>query len=254
MDLPVNRFKAALKEGRRQIGVWNTIPDPSVVELLAGCGYDWLLIDTEHSPATDVMTLPLMQAAAPYPVTQILRPGWNDPVEIKRLLDSGAQTVLVPYVQTAEEAAKAVAACHYPPKGMRGVSGLTRASRYGAIADYGPRAGEEICVLVQVETVAALDQIEEIAAVDGVDGIFVGPADLAASMDLMGQTAHPKVLEAVTGAIRRIRAAGKPAGVLSASDAFLRPCEEAGAVFIAVDIDVAMLRRAAVARREDWRD
>lgn len=254
MELPVNRFKAAIREGRRQIGVWNTIPDPSIVELLAGCGYDWLLIDTEHSPATDVMTLPLMQAAAPYPVTQIIRPGWNDPVEIKRLLDCGAQTVLVPYVQNAEEAAKAVAACHYPPKGMRGVSSLTRATRYGAIPDYGLHAGEEICVLVQVETVEALGHIEAIAAVEGIDGIFVGPADLAASMGLMGQAAHPDVIGAVTDAIRRIRAAGKPAGVLSPSDAFLRPCEEAGAVFIAVDIDVAMLRRTALARREDWRD
>jgi 4-hydroxy-2-oxoheptanedioate aldolase len=254
MDLPVNRFKSALRQGHRQIGLWNTLPDPSVVELLAGCGYDWLLIDTEHSPATDVMTLPLMQAAAPYPVSTVLRPGWNDPVEIKRLLDSGAQTLLVPYVQSAAEAEAAVRACHYPPRGIRGVSGLTRASRYGAIANYGPKAGEEICLLVQVETVEALEKIEEIAAVEGVDGIFVGPADLAASMGQLGEASHPAVLEAVTGAIRRIRAAGKPAGVLSASDAFLRPCAEAGAQFIAVDIDVALLRRTALERRAAWQD
>ena len=144
MDLPKNAFKAALKAGRKQIGMWVSIPDSGVVELLASCGYDWLLIDTEHSAMGAVDTLPLMQAAAPYPVSVVVRPGWNDAVEIKRLLDCGAQSLLIPYVQNAGEAAAAVAATRYPPHGIRGMAGTTRATRYGAVKDYATRAYEEI--------------------------------------------------------------------------------------------------------------
>ena len=190
MDLPKNAFKAALKAGQRQIGLWVTIPDSGLVEMLAGCGYDWLLLDNEHSAMSAVETLPLLQAAA-YRVTTVVRPGWNDAVEIKKLLDLGAQTLLVPYVQNAEEARAAVAAVRYPPAGMRGVAGLTRASRYGAVADYHRRTQDEICLLVQVETAEALRHIEDIAAVEGVDGIFIGPSDLAASMGYPGQSSHP---------------------------------------------------------------
>lgn len=253
MDLPRNAFRAALKEGRRQIGLWCQIPDSGMVELLAGCGYDWLMIDTEHSPMRAEDTLPLMQAAAAYPVSCVVRPGWNDPVEIKKLLDCGAQTVLVPYVQTAEEAARAVAAVHYPPRGMRGVAGITRATRYGAVQGYAARAAEEICLLVQVETVDAVARIEEIAAVDGVDGVFVGPADLAASMGLAGQPSHPDVLAAVADAVGRIVAAGRPAGFLSPDPKAVSVALEAGASFVAVDVDAAILRRGALATREAWR-
>ena len=254
MDLPRNAFKAALKEGHKQIGMWVSIPDSGVAELLAGCGYDWLLIDTEHSAMGAVETLPLMQAVAPYPVSAVVRPGWNDPVEIKKLLDSGAQSLLIPYVQNAEEAAAAVAATRYPPLGIRGMAGTTRATRYGAVADYATRAHEEICVLVQVETAEALGNIEAIAAVEGVDGIFIGPADLAASMGYPGQGSHPEVKAAVIDAVKRITAAGLPAGFLSLDPAMLDAVNEAGGQFIAVDVDMVVLRREAAAKAALWRE
>ena len=164
MDMPRNHFKAALKAGERQIGLWTALRDSAGIEMLAACGYDWLLIDNEHAPITAPETLSLMQAAAPYPVSTVVRPGWNDQVEIKRLLDAGAQTILVPYVQTPEEAEAAVRAMHYPPRGVRGVAGATRASRYGAVTGYAQNASDEICLLVQVETA---DALELIARTDG---------------------------------------------------------------------------------------
>ena len=254
MDLPRNAFRAGLKGGERQIGIWCSIPNALTVEMLAHCGYDWLLLDTEHSPARAEHVLGLLQAAAPYPVSCVVRPAWNDAVEIKKMLDVGAQTLLIPFVQSPEEAARAVAATRYPPAGVRGVSGMVRANRIGAVAGYATRANEEICVLVQVETVEAVARIEEIAAVDGVDGIFIGPADLAASMGFPGQPTHPKVIDAITDATRRIRASGCPAGFLSADPDAARAVAEAGASFLAVDVDLAVLRRGALARREAWRD
>ncbi|MGY3439501.1 MULTISPECIES: aldolase/citrate lyase family protein [unclassified Marinovum] len=253
MDLPRNTFKAALKAGQRQIGFWNTFPDGGLVEMLAGCGYDWLLVDSEHSPLDPRAVLPLLQAAAPYPTSVVVRPGWNDPVEIKRLLDMGAQSLLVPYVQNADEARAAVAAVTYPPHGIRGVSGSSRASRYGAVTDYVQRASEEICLLVQVETVEAAEQIEAIAAVEGVDGIFVGPADFAASMGFTGETGHPEVRAAVADAVRRIVAAGKPAGFLSPDRSYVEEVAEAGASFLAVGVDAALMRRSAVELCDSWR-
>lgn len=252
MDLPRNRFKAALSDGTRQIGFWCTLPDSGLVELLAGCGYDWLLIDSEHSPVNPVTALPLLQACAASATSVVVRPGWNDAVEIKRLLDLGAQTLLVPYVQNADEARAAAAAVAYPPAGIRGVSGSSRASGYGAVPDYVQRARAEICLLVQVETEAALAEIEAIASVDGVDGIFVGPADLAASMGHPGAPGHPEVRRAVRDAVQRISAAGKPAGFLSTDQAYAREIADAGASFVAVGVDAALLRRSAVALRSEW--
>ena len=253
MDLPRNRFKAALAAGTRQIGFWCTLPDSGLVELLAGCGYDWLLIDSEHSPVNPVAALPLLQACAASPTSAVVRPGWNDPVEIKRLLDLGAQTLLVPYVQNADEARAAAAAVAYPPVGIRGVSGASRASGYGAVKDYVQHAREEICLLVQVETEAAMAEIEDIAAVDGVDGIFVGPADLAASMGHPGDAGHPEVRKAVRDAVQRITAAGKPAGFLSTDQGYVREIVEAGACFVAVGVDAALIRRGATALLSEWR-
>jgi 4-hydroxy-2-oxoheptanedioate aldolase len=252
MDLPRNTFKAALAEGRQQIGLWCSIPGAGVAEALAGCGFDWLLIDTEHT-VTDLPTVQAMlAAAAPYPVHCAVRPGWNDAVEIKRLLDAGAQTILVPYVQSAEEAARAVAAVRYPPRGMRGVAAVTRASRFGRVADYLSRADAEVCLLVQVETAAALDRIEEIAAVAGVDGLFIGPADLAASMGHPGRPDHPAVRAAILSAIGRIRAAGKPAGILSLDPALLAAAVAAGTTFTAVETDLSLLLRHARATARAW--
>ena len=250
MDMPKNAFKAAIRAGKRQLGIWCTIPDPTVVELLAGTGYDWILLDTEHTPVTIPGVMPLMQAASGYPVSTLTRPGWNDMVEIKRLLDQGAQTILIPYVQSAEEAAEAVRYVRYPPNGVRGVGGTTRASRYGAVEDYIAKAEEELCLLVQIETADALEKAEEIAAVDGVDGVFFGPADLAASMGYSGQPTHPEVKAAVLDGIRRVKAAGKPPGLLTLDPGFQQETMEAGAVFIALNLDTVVLRTGAIAVRE----
>lgn len=252
MQMIPNRFKARLLRGDRQIGFWNTLPDSGLVETLAGCGYDWLLIDSEHSPLDPAAVMPLLQATDAYPTQAVVRPGWNDKVEIKRLLDMGAQSLLVPYVQNAEEAAAAVAAVRYPPRGIRGVSGGSRASRYGAISDYIQKADDEICLLVQVETVEAAKEIEAIAAVDGVDGIFIGPADLAASMGYPGDAGRAEVREAVCDAVRRIVAAGKPAGFLSGDRSFVQAAADAGATFLAVGVDASLLRRHAVELRDSW--
>jgi len=253
MDLPRNPFKAALLAGQQQIGLWCSIPGSNHAESLAGCGFDWILIDTEHT-CTDLPSVQAMlQAVAPYPTHAAVRPGWNDAVEIKRLLDAGALTILVPYVQTAAEAAKAVSAMRYPPHGTRGVAGISRASRFGAVPDYTARANAEVCLLVQVETAEALENIEAIAAVDGVDGIFIGPADLAASMGHPGKPGHPEVKTAVLSAIRRICAAGKPAGILSLDPDFLEDAVAAGTLFTAVGMDSAIVLHGARALAAKWK-
>ena len=245
MDLPVNRFKQALKDGRQQIGLWNSIPGPLVAEALAGCGFDWVVIDTEHAPTDVPDVLGMLQAMAPYPVSAVVRPAANDPVLIKRLLDFGAQTLILPYIQSAEEAQAAVAAVRYAPRGMRGVAGLTRASRFGAVPDYTRRADAEICLILQVETALALSRIEEIAATDGVDGLFIGPADLAASMGHPGGLDHPAVRAAIEDAIRRITATGKPAGILTSDAAFAQACMGWGTRFTAVGMDISLMLQAA---------
>ncbi|MDF0602877.1 HpcH/HpaI aldolase/citrate lyase family protein [Psychromarinibacter sp. C21-152] len=254
MDLPRNHFKAAIMAGTPQIGLWCSIPDPTMTEMLAGCGYDWMMIDTEHSPMDPLVVQPMLQAAAAYPVSTLVRPTALDPAQIKKFLDAGAQTVMVPYVQTKEEAELAVASVTYPPDGIRGVAGVTRASRFGAVKDYATRAREEICLIVQIETKGALDRLEEIAGVPGVDAVFVGPADMAASLGYAGQNGHPEVRKACADAIRRIRALGKPAGFLSPDDSLLEEMTEAGSVFTAVDLDTTILRRGALARAKAWKD
>ncbi|WP_153003845.1 4-hydroxy-2-oxoheptanedioate aldolase [Aureimonas ureilytica] len=243
LPLPRNAFKAGLREGRSQIGLWSAIPDAFVTEALAGSGFDWILLDTEHSPGDVLTVLPQLQALAPYPVSPVVRPAMNDPVLIKRFLDIGAQTLLIPYVQSAAEARAAVGAMRYPPSGIRGVSALTRATRFGRVADYAKTVESELCLLVQVETGEALDRLEEIAAVEGVDGVFIGPADLAASLGHVGQPGHPEVVAAVEGAIARIRASGKPAGILTPDKSFAKRCIALGTSFTAVGVDLGILAR-----------
>lgn len=245
MDLPKNHFKHAIAAGHHQLGLWCSLPGSFAAEANAGSGYDWLLFDTEHSPSDPIDVLPQLQAVAPYPVSAIVRPASNDAVLIKRFLDAGAQTLLVPFVQSAEEAQVAVAATRYPPSGIRGVSGLTRATRFGRIANYARRASEEICVLVQIETGEAVAEIESIAAVDGVDGIFIGPADLAASLGYPGEPGRQEVVAVIEDAIARIRAAGKPAGILTPDTSFAKRCIELGTMFTAVGIDIGLLARGA---------
>jgi 4-hydroxy-2-oxoheptanedioate aldolase len=242
-QLPANAFKRALQDGRQQLGLWCTLSNAYAMELLAGAGFDWLLIDTEHSPTEVSGVLPQLQAIAPYPVSAVVRPAWNDPVLIKRVLDLGAQTLLVPYVQNADEAQRAVRSTRYAPDGFRGVSALTRATQFGRVAHYAQQCSEELCVLVQVETLEALDELESIAAVPGVDGIFIGPGDLAASMGLAGQPNHPDVAAAVEAAVHRIVRSGKPAGVLTGDEPFARRCMDSGTTFTAIGVDAGLLVR-----------
>ena len=243
MELPRNAFKHALAAGRQQIGLWCSLSHHYALEAVAGAGFDWLLIDTEHSPNDLESLVPQLQAAAAYDTSAVVRVPWNDMVNIKRVLDIGAQTLLLPYVQNVAEARAAVAATRYPPAGIRGVAGTTRATRFGRVKDYARRASEEICVLVQVETREALAEIEGIAALDGVDGIFIGPADLHASMGHTGETANPAVVPQIEEALRRIRRAGKAPGILTADEALARRYIEAGSLFTAVGVDATILAR-----------
>jgi 4-hydroxy-2-oxoheptanedioate aldolase len=245
MDLPKNAFKRALREGRTQIGLWSSLSSNYSVEVIAGAGYDWILLDMEHSPNDLESLLAQLQAAAAYPTHAVVRVPWNDMVTIKRVLDAGAQSLLIPYVQNAGEARSAVANTRYPPAGVRGVAGTTRATRFGRIKDYARRAHEEICVLVQLETKPALEEIENVAAVEGVDGIFIGPADLHASMGYPGETANPAVLPLIEDAMRRIRKAGKAPGYLSPVEGDAKKMLGAGAQFVAVGADVGLLARGA---------
>ena len=243
MDLPVNTFKRALKEGERQIGLWSSLSSHYSVELLAGSGFDWLLFDTEHSPNELDMVFTQLQAIAPYPTHPVVRVPWNDMVMIKRFLDIGAQSLLIPYVQSAEEARNAVAFTRYPPEGVRGIAGSVRANRFGRVKDYHKRAHEELCVLVQIETQSGIDNLDEITAVDGVDGVFIGPADLHASLGYRGETANPKVKPVIDDAIRRIRKAGKAPGILTGVEADARYWLELGCQFVAVGSDTVILAR-----------
>ncbi|HEY9529811.1 MAG TPA: HpcH/HpaI aldolase/citrate lyase family protein [Burkholderiales bacterium] len=253
MDLPRNRFKHALHEGKPQIGLWSSLASHYTVEVIAGAGFDWILLDSEHSPNDLESLLIQLQAAAPYETHCVVRVPWNDMVTIKRVLDIGAQSLLVPYVSTRTEAEHAVSYTRYPPAGVRGVAGTTRATRFGRIKDYAKRAHEEICLLLQVETQAALDNIETICAVEGVDGVFIGPADLHASLGYPGEIANPKVKPLIDDAIRRIRKAGKAPGILTPNEADARHWLECGALFVAVGADVGLLARGAEALAAKFR-
>jgi 4-hydroxy-2-oxoheptanedioate aldolase len=253
MEIPHNKFKTLLAQGRQQIGLWCTLSDPYVAELMAGSGFDWLLIDTEHAPADVESVLAQLQAISAYDVAPIVRPATNSTVLIKRYLDIGVQTLLIPYVQSAAEAAQAVAAMRYAPEGVRGVSTITRATKFGRIKNYMQRAAEQLCLLVQIESVAGLDALEEIAAVEGVDGIFIGPADLAASLGHPGNTDHPDVKAAVEKAIKRIVACGKPAGVLTLDTAYARHLIACGTTFTSVGLDATLLVRATETLAQEFR-
>jgi 4-hydroxy-2-oxoheptanedioate aldolase len=245
MELQRNRFKYELAAGQLQIGLWCSLCSSIAAEIVSDSGFDWLLLDTEHSPNELPDLLAALQAVAAGSGTPIVRPAWNDTVLIKRVLDIGAQTVLLPYVQNAEEARRAVAATRYPPAGIRGVTGSGRAARYGRVTDYLKKAGDEICVLVQVETRTALDQLEAIAAVPGVDGVFIGPSDLAASLGHIGNPAHPEVQAALEDAVRRLKTVGKPAGILTVNDDEAKRYIGWGYLFVAVGVDVGLLSRNA---------
>jgi len=245
MKTPENQFKRRLLAGEQQIGLWCSLCSNIVAEIVGDSGFDWVLLDTEHAPNEPPNILSQLQALARSSAAPVVRPAWNDAVLIKRLLDIGAQTLLIPFVQNADEARQAVAACRYPPAGIRGITTGGRASRYGRAGDYLKLADNEVCVMVQVETLPAIEQIEAIAAVDGVDGIFVGPSDLSASMGHIGNPGHPDVQKAIEAAARAIAKGGKASGILTGVEADARRYIDWGYGFVAVGTDIGLLTKNA---------
>lgn len=243
-ELPVNTFKAAIYAGEVQLGIWSNIRDPLVVEALGDSGFDFVTIDCEHAPNDlgDVVTA--LQVLRGTPAQAAVRVPSLDPAALKRVLDAGAQTVIVPYIQTVEEAELAAAAVAYPPHGFRGVAGGVRAAGFGAIEDYYTKARDEICLVLQIETQQGLDNLEAIAAVDGVDALFVGPSDLSASLGYPQQMTEEPMQNAIRDGIERIAATGKPAGFLATSDLLLQIAKDAGAKMIVPAIDMTSLRLA----------
>jgi 4-hydroxy-2-oxoheptanedioate aldolase len=250
-----NHFKTRLLAKETQIGLWLGLASADVAELAAGCGYDWLVIDAEHGPngLRDVIAQLRAVAAASTNTKAVVRVRDDDRAGIKQVLDMGAQTVLIPMVETAAQAARAAASTRYPPKGVRGVgAALARASGYNAHADYVTTANDQICLLVQVESVAGLDAIEEICAVDGVDGVFIGPADLAADMGYPDQADHPKVISAIDNALDRISATGTASGILMMNIARAQAYRDRGVGFLAVGADTGVLRQGLVTLRDTF--
>ena len=245
MDLPRNAFKHAIAAGQLQIGLWCSLCHPIAIEIVSHSGYDWLLLDTEHSPNELPDVLSQLQAAQAGTASPIVRPAWNDIVLIKRYLDIGAQTLLIPFVQTPDEARAAVAATRYPPAGIRGITGSGRASRYGRVKDYLKNASNEIGVLVQVETKSALDQIEKIASVEGIDGVFIGPNDLSASYGHIGNWGHPDMQAAMKDAVQRLKKINKPAGILTPNEEEAKRFIDWGYTFVAVGSDLGLLARGS---------
>ena len=241
-----NAFKQALQNRQRQIGLWVSMANPYTAEMCAACGFDWLLIDGEHSPNDLTAILGQLQAVAPYPSHAVVRPPIGETWMIKQLLDMGATNLLIPMVETADQARELVQAVRYPPQGVRGVGArLARVSQFGAQPDYLQKANDRICLLVQIESQQALDNLDDIAAVDGIDGIFIGPSDLSASMGFLGQPGHPEVQAAIADAVKRLAAAGKPSGILSLDEEESRRHVEMGITFVAVGGDIAILTDGA---------
>lgn len=248
-----NTFKQALARKQAQIGLWLSLANAYTAEVCATAGFDWLLLDGEHAPNDVRGVLEQLQATAPYRSHCIVRPVDGNPALIKQLLDIGAQTLLVPMVDTAEQARCLVSSMRYPPQGVRGVgSAVARVSRFGLRTDYLDRANDEVCLLVQAETRLALENLDEICAVDGVDGVFIGPADLSASLGHRGNPGHPEVQAAIEEAIRRIVASGKAAGTLVSDNALARRYLELGCTFVAVGLDVRILAGGARALRAEF--
>ncbi|MEO0939416.1 MAG: HpcH/HpaI aldolase/citrate lyase family protein [Pseudomonadota bacterium] len=253
MPAPQNPFKAALANGETVFGCWLSLGSLVSTELMGTAGFDWLLIDAEHT-AYDVAALRGQLVALEASDSHaVLRVPVGETWILKQVLDLGAQSVLVPMVESAEQAQEVARAVKYPPHGTRGVGyTTTRASGFGAIADYGTTADDQVCLLVQVENLKGLEALDDILAVDGIDGVFVGPADLSADMGYMGQLTHPEVMKTITDTLARIAASGKAPGILSTDKAVLDAAMEAGARFVAVGLDSALLARSARALAKEW--
>jgi 4-hydroxy-2-oxoheptanedioate aldolase len=250
--VPINPFKHALKQGRAQIGLWQSMASPYTAEICAGAGFDWLLFDGEHAPNDVPILLAQLQAVESYPTHAIARPPYGEVRLIKQYLDLGFQTLLIPLVDTAEQAAQMVRAMRYPPDGIRGVgAGSARVARWNRVENYFRDADDQMCLLVQAETKLALQNLDAIAAAEGVDGVFIGPADLSAALGHRGDAAHPDVQAAIKDAFARILKAGKAAGILTSNNEWADEYLKLGATFVAVGTDVGLMARhtTALARR-----
>ena len=241
-----NHFKKSIQAGERQLGAFMALADPVSAELMATTGFDWLLIDGEHGPNDIKSMLAQLQALAAYPVSPVVRMQDHDVANIKRVLDVGGQTLLIPMVESAEQAKQLVQAVQYPPKGIRGMGGgLTRATRWGSIADYLEKADDNICLILQLESPEGIAELDAITNIDGVDAIFIGPADLAAAMGYIGQPGHPEVRQVVEDSIQRIQTLGKPVGVYCGDPKQVKVYQSMGASFFLIGADTMLLRSAA---------
>jgi 2-dehydro-3-deoxyglucarate aldolase len=254
MNSPLpNAFRQSILARRRQIGCWLSLANPITAEIAGQAGFDWLLVDGEHAPNDIASFLHQLHALQGSESAAVVRPASNDPVLIKRLLDVGFYNLLIPFVESAEQARAAVAATRYPPQGMRGVSVAHRSNRYGAVPDYFRLINDNICVLVQIENQAGIDAVDEIAAVDGVDGLFIGPSDLAAALGHLGDPGHPQVQQAIAHLCARGQAAGKAVGILAPVAEHARRYLDMGMSFVAVGSDLGVFRQAMLALRQAWR-
>jgi 4-hydroxy-2-oxoheptanedioate aldolase len=245
MKLAPNPFLDAIRAGRQQVGLWITLCHSYAAEAVAPAGYDWALLDMEHSPNDLASLLGQLQAFAASDTTPIVRPDWNDPVKVKRLLDLGVPGLLFPMVQTVEEARAAVAACRYPPRGIRGVAGTTRANGFGRVTDYFTEVENRTAILIQLESRAAVENATAFAEVEGVDGVFFGPADIGADIGILGQPVHPEIWELIRPAARALMSRGMPVGTLVSDPAFAAELLNDGFSFVACGSDAGLLARGA---------
>ena len=247
-----NNFKRDLLAGKRLIGCWSSLANALTTEVLGIAGFDWILLDGEHSP-NDVGTfIPQLMALKDSPSAPVVRPTSNNEVEMKRLLDAGFYNFLVPFVESADEALRAVRATRYPPQGVRGVSVSQRSNRYGTVPDYFKSINDHICVMVQIESRAGVAAAKAISAVDGVDCIFVGPSDLAAGLGHLGNAGHPDVQQAIAAVFADAKACGKPTGILAPVEADARRYIEMGATFVGVGSDLGVFRAGTQALRDRY--
>ena len=254
MPASINTFKTALADGQTLFGCWMSIGEAYTAEILSTAGFDWLLIDGEHSP-NDIRSIRdqviALKGSESAPLVRVpIGETWI----IKQVLDLGVQTILVPMVETAAQTRELVRACRYPPEGTRGVGyGVARVSDFGEMENYGPTADAQICLLVQVESKTGLENLDEILAVDGVDGVFIGPADLSASLGYLGQIAHPDMQKTILSALRQISDSGKAAGILTTDEDMIEASLDAGARFVAVAMDIALLLKTAKTVAKRWK-
>jgi 2-dehydro-3-deoxyglucarate aldolase len=247
-----NSFKRRLLAGERLIGCWCSLANPITTEVLGVAGFDWILLDGEHSPNDVISFIPQLMALKDSVSAPIVRPSWNNPVELKRLLDGGFYNFLIPFVESDDEAKRAVAATRYPPQGTRGVSVSQRSNKFGSVKDYFTGINDQICVMVQIESRKGVEAVAEIAKVDGIDGIFVGPSDLAAGFGHLGNASHPEVQAAMAQIIAAAKAAGKPIGILAPVEADARRYMDQGITFVAVGSDLGVFRSGTQALRDKY--